>query len=148
MDRHDLNLAFYRRLIALAYNGMETIRPDQIFDATNESNTETIRRGVVILNEPQTIGFGNGVYSRIEGIYQIDIWVPRSNENAFKTCSELSDAHLLHFFPANGRGLTVTENTTSAHITRRPAQRHLGREGAYLREVIEIEFYTDINPSA
>lgn len=147
MDRHDLNLAFYRRLITLTYSDMETKRPDEVFDPKDESNIENIRRGYVLLGDPDTTGFGNGVYSRIEGIYQIDIWVPRNNENAFKTSSNLSDAHVAHFFPTNGRGLALTENSTTANIIRRPSQRHLGREGSYLRDIIEVNFYVEVFPS-
>lgn len=147
MNRHDLNLAFYRQLIALTYASMVSIRPDEIFDPKDEGGSNSIRRGFVLLNDPETIAFGNGVYSRIAGIYQIDIWVPRELQNAFKTTSTYSDAHVLQFWPANGRGLTLTENSTSAHIVKRPSQKHLGREGSYLRDVVEVDFYVEDFPS-
>lgn len=144
MNRHDLNLAFYRRLIAYTVDNMSTKRPDEVFDPKDESNIQAIRRGAIMLNAPMTFAIGNGVSSRMEGIYQIDIWVPRNSENAFKIASDLSDGHLAHFFPANGRGLTLTENQTSAHITRRPTQSHLGREGAYLRDIVEVNFFVEV----
>lgn len=148
MNRHDLNLAFHRRLIALSISGMETMRPDEVFDPKDESNAAAIRVGRVIGPTPETVAFGNGVYSRLYGIYQIDIWVPRNANEAFKNLSTYSDQHLVQFWPATGRGLTVTENDTSAHIVRRPTQRHMGREAAYLREMIEVDFYVEEAPSA
>jgi hypothetical protein len=127
---------------------METVRPDEVFDPKDEGNAETIRRGVIIGPTPETIGFGNGVYTRLHGIYQIDIWIPRDLQNAFKIASQYSDAHVVQFWPTTGRGLTLTENSTSAHIVKRPSQRHFGRDGAYLRDMIEVDFYTDESPSA
>lgn len=155
MDTYDLETAFYRRLTVLTYQNLTTLRPDQIFDPETAATQVSFRRGQVLLNEPDTIAFGHGVYSRIECIYQIDLWVPRANYDALgdgagalKQIKNMSDAHLAHFFPANGRGLALTENSTTAAIVRRPTQRHMGREGAYLREIIEVNFYTDVPPSA
>ena len=148
MNRHDLNLAFYRKLTGLAIANMIDVRPDEIEEPASLLNSQSWRRGVVMLNEPEPIAWGDGVYSRIHGLYQIDIYVPRAAASAFKVASEYSDAHVAHFFPANGRGITVTENQTSAHIVRRPSQRHLGREGAYLRDVVEVDFYLDVPAEA
>lgn len=148
MDTYDLSVAFYTRLSSLTYSGMKTLLPDEIFDATEGVSSTTVRRGFVMLSEPETVAFGNGVYSRTSGLYQIDIWVPRKTTSALKTIKQMADAHVTHFFPANGRGLTLTENTTSGHIVRRPNQRSIGREGAYLRELVEVDFYVEVNPSA
>lgn len=148
IDTYDLSVAFYERLAALTYSGMKTLLPDEIFDPTESVSATTVRRGVVIPNDPETSGFGNGVYSRLTGIYQIDLWVPRKTTSAIKTVKQMADAHLTQFFPANGRGLTLTENTTSAHILKRPSIRSFGREGAYLREIVEVDFFVDDFPSA
>lgn len=147
MDTYDLSVAFYTRLAALTYSGMKTLLPDEIFDATEGVSATTYRRGVVIGPHPSFTAFGHGVYSRVMGIYQIDLWVPRKTTSALKTIKQMADAHLAHFWPANGRGLTLTENSTSAYITARPDQTPMGREGAYLREMIEVEFWTEIHPS-
>lgn len=147
MDAYDLELACYRRLIALTYSTIATARPDEVFDPQTLASTYGWRRGTVMLNDPETIGFGNGVYSRIDGIYQVDLYVPRTNNGALKQLKNMTDAHVAQFWPSNGRGLTLTENSTSAHIVRRPAQRHLGREGAYLRDVVEVDFYVEDFPS-
>ena len=148
MSTYDLNIAFWDKLNALIYSSMKTLRPDEIFDPKEISSTASIRRGFILMNDPEFRAFGRGVYSRIEGIYQIDIWLPRDTTSALKTIKEMADAHVAHFFPANGRGLTLTENTTSAHILRRPAQKDMGREGSYLREMIEVDFFVDEDPSA
>lgn len=147
MDAFDLETAFDRKLVALTYATASTAKPDEVFDPQSLPSTYGWRRGTVILDRPETIAFGNGVYSRIDGIYQIDLYVPRSNNTALKELKNMTDAHVAHFWPSNGRGLTLTENTTSANIVRRPAQRHLGREGAYLRDVVEVEFYVEDFPS-
>lgn len=148
MDTYDLEVAFYQKLAALTYAGMKTLLPDEIFDPKEGTSNTTYRRGVIMGPYPETVGFRYGVYTRARGIYQIDLWIPRQATSAMKTLKEMADAHVVHFFPANGRGLTLTENDTSAHITRYPEHRYLGREGAYLREVIDVDFYVDIDPSA
>lgn len=147
MDAYDLELAFYRKLIALTYATITTARPDEVFDPEQIGSSQGWRRGTVLLNDPETVGFGNGVYSRLTGIYQIDLYVPRTNNGSLKQLKNMTDAHVAHFWPSNGRGLTLTENTTSANIVRRPSQRHLGREGAYLRDVVEVDFYVEEFPS-
>lgn len=148
MDTYDLSVAFYEKLAALTYSGMKTLLPDEIFDPAESVSSAPVRRGYVLLDSPETVAFGNGVYSRTTGIYQIDLWVPRKTTSALKTIKQMADAHVTHFFPANGRGLTLTENATSANIVRRPNQRSFGREGAYLREIVEVDFYVEVNPSA
>lgn len=148
ISTYDLNIAFWEKLGALTYSGMKTLRPDEIFDPKELNSTTPVRRGFILLNDPGFRAFGHGVYSRIEGIYQIDIWLPRATTSALQTIKQMSDAHVAHFFPANGRGLTLTENTTSANIHKRPAQKDLGREGSYLREMIEVDFFVDEDPSA
>lgn len=152
MDTFDLSVAFYEKLAALTYSGMKTLLPEEIFDATEGVSSTTVRRGMVLLNSPDTIGFGEGVYSRITGIYQIDLWVPRkttsTTASATQQLKKMSDAHVDHFFPENGRGLTLTENSTSAHILRRPNQRSMQKEGAYLRDIVEVDFFVDDFPSA
>lgn len=147
MDAYDLELAFYRRLIALTYSNVSTARPDEVFDPEIIAPTQAWRRGTVLLNNPETVGFGDGVYSRISGVYQIDIYQPRANNGSLKALKNMTDAHVAHYWPTNGRGLTLTENATSANIVRRPSQRHLGREGAYLRDVVEVDFYVEEFPS-
>lgn len=155
MDSYDLELAFYQRLIALTYTNLETVRPDEIMDPATVAKNIAWRRGFVIRGNPETVAFGNGVYSRMEGIYQIDIWVPRVNydalgdgSGALKQLKKMSDGHVTQFFPANGRGLALTKNSTTANIIRQPKQRYIGREGAFLREIVEVDFYAEINPSA
>lgn len=147
MDAYDLELAFYRRLIALTYATTTTARPDEVFDPQTLPNTQVWRRGSIIGPFPETVGFGDGVYSRLYGIYQIDIYVPRTNNGALKELKNMTDAHVVQFWPSDGRGLTLTENSTSANIVKRPSQRHLGREGAYLRELVEVDFYVEEFPS-
>ena len=155
MDSYDLELAFFERLITLTYNNLETYRPDEIIDLSKLAKNVSARRGTIVSPVPDFWYFGNGVGTRVAGTYQIDIWVPRGNYNALgdeagalKQLKNMSDAHLAHFFPENGRGLTVTKNSTSAHITKRPSQTPMSREGSYLREMIEIEFFADILASA
>ena len=140
MNTFDLETAFYRRLALLSFDG-RTLKPDEEFDPKHAS---AFRRGVVVLDRPETVGFGNGVYSRVEGFYQIDTWISREVDDALMLVKQAADAHVTHFFPANGRGLSLTENQTSAHITRRPTRRSLGRDGAFLREMTEVPFYVEI----
>jgi hypothetical protein len=135
VNLYDLETAFYKRLALLTFSG-STFRPDQIVD----NPTGAWRRGVIVMVDPETVGFGNGVLTRVNGLYQIDLYVPRVQDNAFKTLMQASDAHLAHFFPATGRGLALTEASTMASIRRRPMQRRMGREGAFLREIVDVEF--------
>ncbi|MEM6413197.1 MAG: hypothetical protein AAF720_00885 [Pseudomonadota bacterium] len=144
MDTYDLELAFYRKLIALTFPLLETLRPDQIFNSEKSSESNAFRRGILLPLDPYTFAFGDGVYSRVESIYQIDIWVPRSRQNSLRSMRELSNNHVTHFFPENGRGETVTEKQTSAHIEVRPSQRDFQREGAFLRTIVEVPFRVDI----
>ena len=152
MNSYDLELAFFRRLIALTYGVMRDVRPDEVFDPGTNAPAVPFRRGFVLLNDPETVAFGNGVFSRIGGIYQIDLWVPRLNDGqsqgGFKLLKTLTDEHIAQFWPVEARGLTVTENDTSAHIVRRPGSRFLGREGAFIREMIEVDFYVDVDSAA
>lgn len=148
LDNYDLNIAFWQRLSALSYNGMTTLRPDEIFDPKDLTSSATVRRGFIIGPDPQVVGFGHGVCTRHFGIYQIDIWVPRATTSALKTLAEMADAHIAHFYPDNGRGLTLTENSTLAHIERHPSVADMAREGAYLRRTVSVDFYVDDFPSA
>lgn len=147
MNRHDLELAFYRQLTALALASATTLRPDDVFDAATVSQTQLIRRGNVGTIEAQTQGFGNGVYTRIEGVYFVDLYVYRTSSSGdwpLKRLNTLLDQHLEQFWPVNGRGLSLTENQTTAHIVRRPQIRTLPRAGAYLRGMVEVEFYVEV----
>jgi hypothetical protein len=148
MSSYDLNVAFWNKLSALTYSDMKTLRPDEIFDPKEIASSASVRRGYIDGPDPEFWCFGNGRYVRLQGTYQIDLWMPRKTTSAMKTIKDMSDAHVAHFWPAGGRGLTLTENNTSAHIqVDRPKQTTLGREGAYLREMIEIEFYVEEDPS-
>lgn len=147
MDSYDLSVAFYEKLAALSYGGMKTLLPDEIFDPTESTSATTVRRGVVLGPHPDFTAFGHGVYSRLTGTYQIDLWAPRKTTSALKTIKQMADAHLAHFWPSNGRGLTLTENSTSANITARPDQTTFGREGSYLRQMVEVEFWVEVHPS-
>lgn len=147
MDTYDLEVAFFNKLAALSFTG-KTLKPDEIFDPKELTSDTLVRRGVVLGPYPETVGFRHGAYTRAKGIYQIDLWVPRQLTSAMKTLKQQADAHVVHFFPANGRGLTLTENSTSANMDRYPEHRFMGREGAYLREVIEVDFFVDVDPSA
>lgn len=148
MDTYDLSVAFFNKLAALTYSGMKTLLPDEIFDATEGVSATTVRRGVVLPMEPVFAGFGNGRMVRLEGDYQIDLWVPRKTTSAIKTLKQMSDAHVNHFYPVNARGLTLPENSTEAQILTRPSQRPMGRDGAYLREIVEVHFSVDVFASA
>lgn len=142
---YDLEVAFFDHLSALTYTDMETLTPDGLQDEPN--NRVTWRRGHVMTADPETIAIGCGVHSRIEGIYQIDLYVPRQSDNAFKTLKEMSDAHVNYFFPVNGRSQTLTRNQTSAHIVERPDQNYMGRQGAFLKESIDVVFYVEVPAS-
>lgn len=147
MDRHDLELAFFRRLTALALAGATTLRPDEVFDASTVSQTQLIRRGNVGALEAQTRGFGDGVYTRVDGIYFVDLYVYRtssSGEGPLKRLNTVLGHHLDQFWPPAARGLSLTENQTTAHIVRRPQMRTLPRAGAYLRGMVEVEFYVEV----
>lgn len=149
MSTYDLRTALHIHLMALVYSDLTTLKPDEIFDPATVRNSERIRRGNVILTDPETIGFGHGVYSRMEADYQIDIWVPRklSGRSGLAELDNLTDLHVTHFFPANGQGLALTRNSTTANIVRRPNVLNMGREGAYLRTSIDVPFYVEYNPS-
>jgi len=144
MDRFELETAFYKHLVNFSHAGFVTIRPDEIFDPADEANQSNLRRGVLMLNRPETIAFGDGIYSRIDGMYQIDLWVPLDVSNAYQTLMNASSAHVDRFFPANGRGLSLTEGTTTAHIVRRPSQERMPRESGFIREMVEVDFYVDV----
>lgn len=145
---YDLRTAWHIKLTELSDNKLTTLKPDEVFDPATTQNDMAIRRGAVLLSGPETVAFGNGVYSREEGTYQISIWVPRRISSALKRMDNLADAHVAHFFPANGRGLTVTRNTTSAHVIRRPEIRNMQRDGSYISTIIDVEFYTEHFPSS
>lgn len=147
MNTYDLRTAFYLEMTALTYNDLTTLKPDEVFDASDAPSNNSLRRGAVMLAEPYTAGFGDGIYTRTEGIYQIDIWVPRKIDNALQRLDALTDAHILQFFPANGRGKTVTRNSTSGHIVHRPGARPMGRAGSYITTQIDVLFYVEEYPS-
>lgn len=140
MDLYDLSNAFHKKLKLLNFSG-QTLTEDEII---NPKDASAIRRGVVILGKPEVVGFGHGVYSRANGFYQIDLFVQRETNFALKVLKRAATAHANHFFPANGRGLTLTENQTSAHIQRHPNILPFTREGAYLRHIVEVDFYIEI----
>jgi hypothetical protein len=146
MIRYDLEVAFFRRLRELAPDDWVTARPDRVFNPDRDAIGRRWRRGTIMLDEPQTIAIGDGITSRVSGTYQVDLYQPRKAEDAFKILCGASDALVAHFFPSNGRGLSLIENATEAYVRRRPSQRYLGIEGAYLREVVRIDFDIDILP--
>ena len=143
MDSYDLEVAFQKHLEGLSFSG-RTLLEDEVFDFAKNGGVAKVRRAVLMRVGEEFAGFGNGRNSRELYMLQIDIWVSRTTEDAKKALKNLSDAHLAHFYPANGRGLTITENATSAHVTKRPAQRYLGREAAFLREMVEVDAYVEI----
>ena len=117
MDTFDLELAFYNRLVALSQPDFYTAQPDEIVEEDDLANNRWLRRGWVMTNDPYTAGFGDGVYTRVEGIYQIDLKVPRRTDYALERLKKASDELVNHFF-VNKRGVTVTENATSAQTDR------------------------------
>lgn len=144
MDTFDLELAFHNHLIALFRDDFYTADPGQIITDTDTQPSRNIRQGFLPSPNVETVAFGFGVYTRAEGFYQIDLRVSLEEDSALEVLKKASDSHLLHFFPLNGRGITVTENATSAHIVRRPQARYMGKEGSYLREIIEVDYYVEI----
>ena len=154
MNSYDLEAAFFTHLRNFPYMNFVTLKPTEV----KEPPDSPWRRGWVILAEPETIGFGNGVYSRTEGVYQIDLYVPLFQESALRVLRGATDAHVTRFWPENGRGLTIERNETCAHILRRPNQRHLSygneasaqphaREGAFLRAIVEVDFFVEHYPN-
>lgn len=149
MSTYDLRTAFFVHLTSLTYTDLTTLKPDEVFDPGTVRNTQRIRRGSILLSGPETIGFGYGVYSRMDADYQIDLWVPRkiNGRSGLSELDNLTDLHVSHFFPSNGQGLALTRNSTTAYIVKRPTIQNMGREGAYLRASIDVEFYVEYQPS-
>ena len=150
MNTYDANVALWVHLSSLTDNAPLTLRPDEIFDPKEVSTNKFVRRGEVLWNEPETVGFRRGAYTRTQAIYQIALYVPRTYATAaqgtLQIASDWADAHVDLFFPTNGRGLSLTQNDTEIIITRRPNRFSLGRLGGYWVEICSVEFFVDDDP--
>lgn len=146
-DTYALRTAFFEEMRGLSYSNLETYRPTQIFDPKTTPNTVSVREGHLIGPVVTSSAFGNGRYSRLEGYYQINIWVPRRIDGALERLDELMDGHREWFFPTSGRGKSVTYGSQSAYITERPESTNMERQASYLYSALSIPFWIEEYPS-
>lgn len=144
MQTLEINEAFWIDLTALDVSNMISLRPDQVFPEAKQTNGQSVRKGVVSLDAPEFLAFGDGRYTRINGVYQIDLRVPQEIDFSYKTLKQISDEHKDWFFPSNAQGKTLMRGTTSIHIEDHPFQQEMGRAGSYIRDIIEVPFYVDV----
>ena len=138
--------------MALDFGNGYSATPTEVFAPDNPKRSEievdhgrAIRRGRIIWNEPESVARGKGVLTRIDGnIYQIDIYVPRHADSAFKIITGWVKAHIDHFFPPHGRGLTLSLDEAWGHIKDRPAFTDHGRRGEFLHFSVDVDWYTEI----
>lgn len=79
------------------------------------------QRGTCMPGRPDTVAFGDGAYSRMFGVYQVDLFYPASSRRNFREVAERASAMRDHFFPIHRRGLTLTEGATQVYIETLPA---------------------------
>lgn len=88
-------------------------------------------------NEP--VAFGTGAYHRLEGIYQIDLFYPKS-ERRTDMLFERAKAMSAHFYPDDGQGGVIEAGPGHIHFDRKPIVSALDEksDAAYNRLFLEV----------
>lgn len=110
------------------------------------------QRGTAMFGTPESVAFGDGVYSRLFGVFQVDLFYPKSAENA-RTIYARAKATLEQFWPDDCRGLTLTagsgESAASVYIERRPSMSTIDESDATFNRIhVDITFRADDAPAA
>jgi len=106
------------------------------------------QRGTFMPGKPDTVGFGNGAYSRLYGVYQVDLFYPKQ---AGETLTLFNRAKAVRdlFFPTHRRGLQLTAGDGAIEIEQLPAISQLIEGDVTFNQIfIEIPFRADDAPSA
>jgi hypothetical protein len=104
------------------------------------------QRGTLILGEPMPVAFGQGVYSRLQCIYQIDLFYPvGATALLFARQKLVRD----YFWPANQRGKEIVTGTGTININKRPELSGLIEKDPVHNQVfVQVFFYADQAPPA
>lgn len=106
------------------------------------------QRGTLMAGTPQTVAFGNGVYSRMYGIFQVDLFFAKRTEDSRQLYAR-AKAVIDRFWPADRKGLTITAGVSTVYIESRPAMSPIDEtDVSHNRIHIDITFRADDAPAA
>lgn len=144
IDNTDIEIALFERLKALT-PAWTTQEPGEAFEPVPDNPWQ---RGTVLADAPEIVGFGRGAFSRLDGLYQIDLMYP-IRPKGWWTLKRRADATRDWFHPVARQGLMLTRNDVRVVIRELPAVRQAPEtaEGAFLRIIVEVPFTADDEPT-
>lgn len=109
------------------------------------------QRGTAMCGDPEPVAFGDGVYSRMFGIFQVDLFYPKRQEDTNQLYAR-AKAVVARFWPDDCRGLTLIAGTGAAannvYIEKRPSVSPIDEsDAAHNRIHIDITFRADDAPA-
>ena len=108
--------------------------------------TKPYMRASLIMAPPSTISIGRGVFSRQQGIYQIDVYYPQ-NVNGQKALDTYAETLRRWFFPAHNRGLDLIEGSTDIYIKRLPNIAVGTADRPFIRRIVDVYFEVEDVPT-
>lgn len=144
LDQGDIEAAFLSRLLTLT-PPWETKRPGATF---NPTATQSWQRATLLPGDPMPVAFGVGVYSRLFGLYQVDLFTPRREADA-RALYNRANAVLRLFWPDDNRGMTLAAGAGEVVIEKRPSVSALIETSATHNQMfVSIPFRADDAPAA
>lgn len=105
------------------------------------------QRGTWMPNEPVVVAMGAGAYHRQNGIYQIDLWYPKS-ERRVDILFERATAMRQHWYPDLARGNTIDAGGGQLILDKRPFVSRLDEsDAAYNRVWLEVLVRIELPPA-
>ncbi len=106
------------------------------------------QRGTWMPARPGLVAFGGGAHHRQSGVYQIDIFYPKS-ERRVDLLLERATAMRQHFYPDGARGLTIEAGEGEIIVERRPGVSGIDEtDPAYNRVFVEVFVRIELRPAA
>lgn len=144
IDEGEIDAAFLTHLLGFTpvwdtkYPGV-AFKPDPL---------KAWQRGTLMSGLPEPVAFGDGVYSRMYGIYQVDLFYPKKTENVRELYTRAKNV-MRRFWPVDCKGITLTAGAGTVNIEKRPSiSRLIEDDPSHNQLHVDISFRADDAPAA
>jgi hypothetical protein len=106
------------------------------------------QRGTWMPARPARVAIGGGAYHRLNGIYQVDLFYPKSERRTDLLLAR-AKAVKRHFYPEDAQGFEIDAGAGQIVFDREPAVSGLDEasDAAYLRVFVEVFARIELPPA-